>query len=140
MRVTLLPAHTENNVTPFLNDFGYDPKNMTRDDDRAQILVQNGIFMNGKWCGQLPATMKMAFHGTEFQQAIMKAMLEIPSGQTRTYGDLDAAARAVGTVCAQNPLPFVVPCHRVTAANGVGDYGFGTALKEQLLRWEAKNK
>lgn len=140
VRVTLLPAHTETNIAPFLKDFDYEPKNMIRDDTLAHELVQNGIFINSQWHGQIPLKMQMAFHGTPFQQAIMKSMLTIPFGETRTYGDLDGAARAVGTVCAQNPLPFVVPCHRITAANGVGDYGFGTALKEQLLRWEAKNK
>jgi O-6-methylguanine DNA methyltransferase len=138
VRLTLLPAHTENNVTPFLKDFGYDPKNMAQDDERAYELVQNGIFVNGKWRGLVPATTQLAFHGTEFQHNIMKAMLAIPFGETRAYGDLDMAARAVGTVCAQNPLPFVVPCHRVTAANDTGNYGYGTVLKEQLLRWEAK--
>jgi methylated-DNA-[protein]-cysteine S-methyltransferase len=64
----------------------------------------------------------------------------IPYGETRTYGDLaaafDTAAVAVGGACGRNPLPVIVPCHRVVAADGLGGYGGGRALKRALLSHE----
>ncbi len=78
-----------------------------------------------------------------FRRAVMEETLRIPAGQTRSYGWLaervgsPRAARAVGRVMATNPLPFVVPCHRVVASDGsLGGYGAGLALKEALLRLE----
>jgi methylated-DNA-[protein]-cysteine S-methyltransferase len=78
--------------------------------------------------------------GTPFQLAVWKALAEIPYGQTRSYGDVaravgrPAAVRAVGLANGRNPLPIVVPCHRVIGANGklVG-YGGGLAVKQALL-------
>ncbi len=65
--------------------------------------------------------------GTAFQQRVWRAMQQIPPGRTRTYGQLAArlgsGARAVGNACRANPVPIVIPCHRVVAANGVGGYG-----------------
>ena len=81
--------------------------------------------------------------GTPFQQQVWRAMCEIPYGETRTYGDLaqdlGSSARAVGTACGKNPIPIIIPCHRVVGANGrlTGDSGgAGTETKAQLLRLE----
>lgn len=80
--------------------------------------------------------------GTEFQQAVWNAMRKIPRGQTRTYGEIAAAigrpkaVRAVGTACGANPLPVLIPCHRVVAANGLGGFGSGLPWKKLLLRME----
>lgn len=81
--------------------------------------------------------------GTEFERAVWQAMLEIPYGETRTYGDLahatQAIARAVGTACGRNPIPIVVPCHRVVGAGGtlVGfSGGKGVETKSWLLDFE----
>ena len=78
-----------------------------------------------------------------FRGAVLGALEQVPCGEVVSYGELAAeagrpgAARAVGTVMATNPLPIVVPCHRVTRAGGVlGSYGAGEATKEQLLRLE----
>lgn len=76
--------------------------------------------------------------GTDFQKRVWAAMAEIPYGETRTYGELAGAsrgsARAVGRACGANPLPIVVPCHRVTAAHGMGGYsGRGGLLTKQKL-------
>lgn len=64
--------------------------------------------------------------GTAFQLRVWDALLLIPPGETRTYGQLaaqlDSGARAVGNACRNNPLPIVVPCHRVVAASGLGGY------------------
>ena len=76
----------------------------------------------------------------------MRAMAAIPYGETRTYGDLAAdlgtAARAVGGACGRNPVPLVVPCHRVVRADGgLGGYSSpgGVALKRALLDHEARH-
>jgi methylated-DNA-[protein]-cysteine S-methyltransferase len=79
-----------------------------------------------------------------FRQLVQRHLPEIGYGQTRTYGQVaelvgnPRAVRAVGTACATNPLPVVVPCHRVLPANGaVGRYVGGTGVKEALLQLEA---
>lgn len=81
--------------------------------------------------------------GSEFERAIWMAMCEIPCGETRTYGDLAAltggVARAVGGACGRNPIPIVVPCHRVVGSGGklVGFSGAeGVATKQWLLDFE----
>jgi methylated-DNA-[protein]-cysteine S-methyltransferase len=81
--------------------------------------------------------------GTQFQQTVWRALLDIPCGETRTYGQIadqigrPRVMRAVGQAVGANPLPVVVPCHRVVAANGLGGFGGGLALKKKLLRLEA---
>jgi len=79
-----------------------------------------------------------------FRQLVQQRLPEIGYGQTRTYGQVaelagnPRAVRAVGTACATNPLPVVVPCHRVLRADGTpGGYVGGAAAKEVLLRLEA---
>jgi methylated-DNA-[protein]-cysteine S-methyltransferase len=79
-----------------------------------------------------------------FRHLVQRHLPEIGYGQTRTYGQVAAlvgsprAVRAVGTACATNPLPVVVPCHRVLRADGTsGGYVGGPAAKKALLRLEA---
>lgn len=83
--------------------------------------------------------------GSKHQLDVWHAMQTIPSGQTQQYGELAHAvgsnARAVGTACGQNPIPIVVPCHRVVAANGLGGFMGGKrddplAIKRWLLTHE----
>jgi methylated-DNA-[protein]-cysteine S-methyltransferase len=80
--------------------------------------------------------------GTPFQQEVWRALLEIPCGETRTYGQVAAqigrprASRAVGQAVGANPLPIVVPCHRVVGSDGLGGFGGGLALKKRLLALE----
>jgi methylated-DNA-[protein]-cysteine S-methyltransferase len=80
---------------------------------------------------------------TGFRRAVMEETMRIPAGETRSYGWIaeavgyPRAARAVGRVMATNPLPLVVPCHRVVGSNGsLTGYGGGLQLKESLLRAE----
>ncbi|KTG09992.1 cysteine methyltransferase [Haloprofundus marisrubri] len=83
-----------------------------------------------------------------FTGAVMEAMAEIPYGETRTYGQLaaslDTAPVAVGQACGRNPLPLVVPCHRVVGADSLGGYSAGgddgLALKRRLLDHERANR
>ncbi len=82
-------------------------------------------------------------HGTDFQKKVWAQLQLIPYGQTRTYSQIAEAignpksARAVGRANNQNPIPIVIPCHRVIGANGalVG-YGGGLRIKEFLLNIE----
>lgn len=92
------------------------------------------------------ATTPVAPAGTEFQLKVWEACHNIPFGETRTYGELAAAvgkpsaARAIGGAMNRNPVPLVVPCHRVVGANGklVG-YGMGgTGVKSWLLEHEKR--
>lgn len=85
----------------------------------------------------------VAVAGPEFRMAVWQAMREIPAGEVRTYTELAAAAgrpkaaRAAGSACATNPVAPFVPCHRVVpAGGGVGNYGFGPAVKVALLQAE----
>ena len=80
--------------------------------------------------------------GTAFQRRVWQAMLDIPYGHTRTYGELTESAggvaRAVGVACGANPIPILIPCHRVVAQNGLGGYSGdgGVETKVALLRLE----
>lgn len=81
--------------------------------------------------------------GTAFQRRVWQAMTSIPYGHTRTYGevaaDLGSSARAVGGACGRNPLPILIPCHRIVGRNGsLGGYtGLeGTDTKKRLLMLE----
>jgi len=84
--------------------------------------------------------------GTEFQRKVWSALTKIPRGQTRSYawvaraiGKPDAT-RAVGTACGANPVPIIIPCHRVIASDGsLGGFGGGLPMKRQLLRLEGGN-
>ena len=80
--------------------------------------------------------------GTKFQQRVWSMMRQIPHGQTITYGEiakaLDSSARAVGMACGANPLPVIIPCHRVVAATDIGGYSGdgGVETKRALLLLE----
>jgi len=84
----------------------------------------------------------LAPEGTNFQKAVWKAMCEIPAGKTRTYGsvakELESAAQPVGTACGANPIPIIIPCHRIVAQDGLGGFSGdgGVETKKQLLRLE----
>jgi methylated-DNA-[protein]-cysteine S-methyltransferase len=83
--------------------------------------------------------------GSAFERAVWAELCRIPYGEMRTYGQVAAAvgdsgaARAVGVACNRNPVPVIVPCHRVVGADGklVG-FGGGLPMKRQLLELEAR--
>jgi O-6-methylguanine DNA methyltransferase len=77
---------------------------------------------------------------TEFQKSVWRAMLKIPAGQTKSYGEIAVeiknpkAVRAVGGACGANPIPVLVPCHRILAANKkIGGFSGGLDWKKDLL-------
>jgi methylated-DNA-[protein]-cysteine S-methyltransferase len=79
----------------------------------------------------------------DFRRKVLRAIARIPYGQTRSYTQMatsagnERAVRAAGTACGTNPIPLVVPCHRVLRTGGaLGGYGGGLPMKEELLRLE----
>jgi O-6-methylguanine DNA methyltransferase len=96
--------------------------------------------------GRQPATLPPLdlSRGTAFQQRVWRALLKIPAGETRSYGEIaeavgaPGAARAVGAACGANPIPVIVPCHRVLAAGKkLGGFSAGLKWKRLLLEREA---
>jgi methylated-DNA-[protein]-cysteine S-methyltransferase len=80
--------------------------------------------------------------GTGFQEKIWQFLQTIPFGKTLSYGEVakqagfPGAAQAVGNACGANPLPLLIPCHRVIGAHDLGGYAFDLKIKEHLLLWE----
>jgi methylated-DNA-[protein]-cysteine S-methyltransferase len=97
------------------------------------------------FAGRLRAfDLPLSLAGSPFQQRVWQAMQRIPYGETRSYGELahetDSGPRAVGTACGSNPIPIIVPCHRVLAAGRrIGGYsgGAGIETKRRLLEIES---
>jgi methylated-DNA-[protein]-cysteine S-methyltransferase len=94
-----------------------------------------------------PIDLPLAIAGNAFQRAVWEAISRIPSGATRTYGELAAqiggTARAVGQACGDNRLPLAIPCHRIVGAAGMGGFahrsdGAMTDLKRWLLAHESR--
>ncbi len=105
---------------------------------RTQLLEYH---CGARWTFDLP----LALSGTAWQREVWLALTRIPCGETRGYGALAAqlgrphAARAVGRANATNPLPLIVPCHRLIGANGaLTGFGGGLDLKARLLAHEAR--
>ena len=87
----------------------------------------------------------LAPEGTEFQRKVWKRLCDIPFGETISYGELAKrignpnASRAVGLANGSNPIPIIIPCHRVIGSNGkLTGYGGGLPIKEKLLALERK--
>ncbi len=86
-----------------------------------------------------------SFSATPFQQKVWRELRKIPAGKVVTYGELakklGTSARAVGNACRRNPVPVVIPCHRVVSARGIGGYAGDTGgnllrIKSWLLQHE----
>lgn len=77
----------------------------------------------------------LRLRGTDYQQRVWEALRRIPAGEVRSYGELAhllaSSPRAVGNACRRNPVPIIVPCHRVVARTGIG--GFGGAVQGELV-------
>ena len=92
--------------------------------------------------GRRTFDLPLAPAGSDFQRAVCAAMSAIPFGETRTYGEiahaLGASAQAVGNACGGNPIPVLIPCHRVLGATSLGGYSGagGIETKVSLLRHE----
>jgi AraC family transcriptional regulator of adaptative response/methylated-DNA-[protein]-cysteine methyltransferase len=112
-----------------------------RDDDALAPIVAEVL---ARIDGRRPAReLPLDVRGTAFQRRVWEELQRIPLGETRTYGEIAAAigapraSRAVGSACGANPVPVVVPCHRVLpASGGIGNYGLGPRRKQRLLEHE----
>lgn len=113
-------------------------------DESSPLLDEARRQLDAYFAGELTAfDLPVAPAGTPHQQKVWQAMQVIPLGEHQTYGALSAAIgsspRAVGTACGRNPIPIIIPCHRVLAAGGkIGGYSGsgGTATKRYLLSLE----
>jgi len=107
---------------------------------RAKDQLQD--YFDGK---RLTFDLPLAPRGSQFQQRVWAALCAIPPGETRSYADIaraiGSAPRAVGQANGANPIPIIIPCHRVVAADGsLGGYsgGDGPATKQHLLDLESR--
>ena len=110
---------------------------------RSPVLKEGLAQLEAYFAGELDwFDLPLAPKGTDFQQQVYKAMSAIPRGETLTYGeianDLDVPAQPVGQACGSNPIPVIIPCHRVVGADGLGGFSGdgGVEMKVQLLRLE----
>jgi len=110
------------------------------DEEAAPYIGELQEYFSGK---RREFTFPLDLRGTDFQQRCWQALLAIPYGETRSYAAIARAVgsprgfRAVGQANHHNPIPIVVPCHRVlTSAGMLGGYGGGLDIKEKLLRLE----
>jgi methylated-DNA-[protein]-cysteine S-methyltransferase len=140
---------TENGVTHVYLPDATPP----RTQDSSEKDLPESVVEAGRQLGQYLAGHRRQFDltldpsGTDFQRSVWFALALIPYGETVSYADLarsvgrPKAFRAVGQANGHNPLPIVLPCHRVIASGGgLGGYGGGLRLKEQLLALEAKHR
>jgi methylated-DNA-[protein]-cysteine S-methyltransferase len=127
------------------------PKNNdTQPSTNQTNLIKNVIrqienyFADSTFSFNLPLTPK----GTKFQQKVWRVLQEIPCGEIRTYAELAAtlktSPRAIGNACRANPLPIIIPCHRVVGKNNTGGFMGKTAgqsleIKQWLLEHERQN-
>ncbi len=87
--------------------------------------------------------LELELHGTRFQKDVWNALMKIPYGTTVSYSDVaiasghPGAVRAVGNAVGKNPIPVIIPCHRVIRSDGsIGGYALGIELKKKLLKLE----
>jgi methylated-DNA-[protein]-cysteine S-methyltransferase len=116
-----------------------------RADGRSPVLEEAARQLRAYFEGELVTfDLPLELHGTEFQRRCWMALASIPYGQTVSYGEQarrlglgNDAARAVGAANGQNPLPIVLPCHRVIGADGsLTGFGGGLHVKRFLLEHE----
>lgn len=112
-------------------------------DDVAPVLKETASQLDEYFAGErTDFDVPMELDGTAFQREVWTELTRIPYGETISYGELarrvgrPSAPRAVGQANGRNPIPVIVPCHRVLASNGIGGYGGGLKVKRALLAVE----
>ncbi len=138
----ILLCANDRGLTRLVLDAGAQPElEEGRRDDEALLAARDQLlaYLEGR---RRRFSLTLSPGGSDFQREVWSALLRIPWGETRTYGELarrlgrEGAARAIGTANGANPLPLLIPCHRVVAASGLGGYSGGLALKRWLLELE----
>lgn len=135
-----------------LSMIGFPKGKMRRDPDPDWIFNEKPLAAARQQLKQYFAGERREFDlplnltGTDFQVQVLEELQRIPYGETTSYGDIakrigrPKAVRAVGAANGRNPLPIVVPCHRVIGSSGdLTGFGGGLDTKEALLRLEAEN-
>jgi len=134
-----------NFLTPeesFLKELkGRFPGETIRDDRKnRKVLFQLKKYLEGKL---RRFDCRLDMRGTPFQKKVWSALAKIPYGRTRSYMDIARAIghpkafRAVGNANGKNPIPLIIPCHRVIESNGgLGGFGHGLKVKKQLIDFE----
>lgn len=114
-----------------------------RDQDETALLVRAREQLHAYFDGDLTSfDLPLAPAGTAYRRRVWQALCDIPYGETRTYGEICAVAggspRSVGQANGSNPIPLIIPCHRVIAGNHIGGYsgGDGLTTKRWLLALE----
>lgn len=109
----------------------------------VDAIQQNALFIFSQDWKNL-SSIKLHLKGTAFQLKVWEALLKVPAGQLTTYSGIaaatgnDKASRAVGSAVGDNPVAFLIPCHRVIKSTGViGDYHWGSDRKTAIIGWEA---
>lgn len=109
----------------------------------ADLMQQNILYIFTQDWSKLNK-IKLHLRGTEFQLKVWETLLKIPAGQLTTYGGIAKqmhspnASRAVGTAIGDNPVAFLIPCHRIIQSTGVfGQYHWGSIRKAAMIGWEA---
>jgi len=118
--------------------------NIEAEDDRHPLLVEAGRQLEEYFAGRRKAfTLTLDVAGTPFQRQVWRALLAIPFGETRSYGQIAAqigrprAVRAVGAASGRNPVSIVAPCHRIVGATGkLTGFAGGLDVKARLLALE----
>jgi len=137
----ILPAKNRKNLIKVLKE-AFEGVNCVEDPSKLKNVIQElDAYFQGN---RKTFTQTLAFlSGTPFQQSVWKALIEVPYGKTKTYGDIakkvgrPKAFRAVGGANNANPIPIIIPCHRIIGSNGslVG-FGGGLDMKAKLLELE----
>ena len=139
LRATTLPRETRDEALRDVMEMGATAPAPER--ELTDLPERVAALASGKWSD---LALQIDWNGiTGFRRAVLEETMRIAPGKTRSYGEIAAAvghpraARAVGRVMATNPLPLVVPCHRVIGSDGgLHGYGGGLHMKETLLRLE----
>ncbi len=130
---------TENNSLTNIDYLKPQTKLKSPTDDYASVVVRElkHYFTDARHSF---SAVKMNLMGTPFQKQVWQAMTKIPCGKIVTYGDLATqlatSPRAIGNACRQNPIPIIVPCHRIVAKQGLGGYSGATkGAKLDIKAW-----
>lgn len=118
--------------------------NLEREDRDHPVLVETERQLTEYFAGRRQTfTVMLDFNGTGFQKSVWQALLKIPCGQTRSYGDIakslgnPKAVRAVGAANGKNPISIIAPCHRVIGSTGrLTGFAGGLEVKARLLAFE----
>lgn len=114
----------------------------------TEVLAEAAGQLNEYFSGKRRVfDLPLSYSSTPFRDSVLECLMGIPYGEVRTYAEVAAATgsggayRAVGTACASNPLPIIIPCHRVVpSSGGVGSYIGGSSLKGRLIDFERENR